>query len=883
MSQDAPVSSAATASSAATGPRPGADAIVGLTERDAAQRLAVDGPNLLAVDQRRGLAALAGEVVREPMFLLLLGAGAVYLLMGERNEALVLLGFVLIIMLVTVLQERRTEHALDALRELSGPRAQVLRDGQLRAVPGHAVVRGDVLMLAEGDRVAADGELLQAHELALDESLLTGESEPVAKGLPSADARPVLVYAGTLVVAGQGVIRVIATGRRTELGAIGQSLQHIALQASPLQQEIARLTRRLTVVGVSLSLLLSLLVWSLRADWLSALLAGITLAMSVLPQELPVILIVFLALGARRLAQQQVLTRRLNAIETLGETTLLCVDKTGTLTENRMQVSELWAEGQSVVIALPPPVLLADPPAFVLSDAHAELLQVALLASETAPHDPMERALHGLADEVLAEAQALHRQWSLLREYELSPELRAMSHLWRIDADSHDVVASKGAPEAMAELCHLPPSQRERIAQQTAEMASRGLRVLGVARARHPQTRQWPEAQHDFDFVFLGLVGLADPLRAEVPAAVAECGRAGIRVVMITGDHPQTARAIALRAGIPAGQVLTGAELAEMDAITLLARVQPVQVFARVSPQQKLALVQAFKTHGEVVAMTGDGVNDAPALKAAHIGIAMGGRGTEVAREAASLVLLNDQFSAILGAIRLGRRIFANLRQAMVYTLAVHLPIVALSILPLLLGLPALLGPIHIAFLELLIAPIGSLLFESNPAHPQLMQEPPRSARESLLTPPQLLLSLAMGSVVSLVVLLFYRQQLQVGLALPSARAAAFALLVLASVLMALPLRSIDTHWRSMFVGLGGVAVGIAAGSVLALMLALGLPGLAGAFGFALPSFKALALCLLLALCTLLLLSLLKQWLGLKAEGGRTRLPRSVSGAARGD
>jgi Ca2+-transporting ATPase len=261
----------------------------------------------------------------------------------------------------------------------------------------------------------------------------------------------------------------------------------------------------------------------------------------------------------------------------------------------------------------------------------------------------------------------------------------------------------------------------------------------------------------------------------------------------------------------------------------------------------------------------------------------MGGRGTEVAREAASLVLLNDQFSAILGAIRLGRRIFANLRQAMVYTLAVHLPIVALSILPLLLGLPALLGPIHIAFLELLIAPIGSLLFESNPAHPQLMQEPPRSARESLLTPPQLLLSLAMGSVVSLVVLLFYRQQLQVGLALPSARAAAFTLLVLASVLMALPLRSIDTHWRSMFVGLGGVAVGIAAGSVLALMLALGLPGLAGAFGFALPSFKALALCLLLALCTLLLLSLLKQWLGRKAEGGRTRLPRSVSGAARGD
>ena len=498
----------------------------------AAARLRDEGPNELGLSQRRTLRDIAWEVLREPMFGLLLGAGAIYLAMGDTREALILLGFVFIIMGITALQERRTDKALDALRDLSSPRALVLRGGQAVRVPGREVVREDVLLLAEGDRVPADGVLLQAHELATDESMLTGESEAVPK-----QASTGRVFAGTLVVSGQGLVRVDAVGRQTEMGRIGVSLQTITLAASPLRDEVARLTRRLVVIALMLSVALMALFWLLRGGWLEAMLAGITLAMGLLPQEFPVIMIVFFALAARRLAAQQVLTRRLNAIETLGQTTVLCVDKTGTLTRNRRAVATLAIDGEELdTESLPPGDL---PETF-----HA-LLEVALLASETEPHDPMEQALHRLAADHLAGTEHLHPQWTLARKYELSPELLAMSHLWRSATEPHDVVASKGAPEAVAALCHLPDARRERIMAHAARLADRGLRVLGVARATHRNDQDWPGVQHDFAFEWVGLVGFADPLRPEVPEAMAQCRRAGIRVVMITGDHPRTARAIA--------------------------------------------------------------------------------------------------------------------------------------------------------------------------------------------------------------------------------------------------------------------------------------------------------------------------------------------------
>jgi Ca2+-transporting ATPase len=821
----------------------GAQTESGLDAATAAARLAAEGANELGPSAARSLGAIAWEVAREPTFVLLLASGAIYLAMGDAHEALALLGFVLVIMGITISQERRTDNTLEALRDMSSPRALVIRSGQALRIAGREVVRGDLMLLSEGDRVPADGELLQAHELALDESLQTGESQPVSK--TGQDK----VLAGTLVVRGQGLVRVTATGAKTALGLIGQSLRDIAAEPSPLRDEISRLMRRLLMLGLALSLALAWLFWLLRGDALQAVLAGITLAMSIMPQEFAVIMIVFLALGARRLAASHVLTRRLNAIETLGTTSVLCVDKTGTLTQNRMALAALCVGDELLDVAalLHPNRLPASP----LPENFHELLEYAVLASELAPHDPMEQALHQFAGLHFAGTGRLHPDWLLAREYELSAEQLVMSHLWQIGTGANDVVAAKGAPEAVAALCQLPAPQRARLAAQAAQMADRGLRVLGVAKALHHSAERWPEAQAAFEFEFVGLLGLADPLRPEVPEAVAQCQRAGIRVVMITGDHARTAAAIASQAGIAGAQVLTGAEIEALapQALAALLNHGPtrtsaaapalhaqVNVFARVTPQQKLKLIEAFKAAGHVVAMTGDGVNDAPALKAAHIGVAMGQRGTDVAREAASLVLLQDDFTAIVGAIRLGRRIFANLRQAMVYTLAVHVPIIGLTMLPVLFGLPLLLAPLHIAFLELVIDPACSIVFEAEQGRGEgqaLMAQPPRLYGEPLIDRQHVLEALLQGIWVVLMVMGLDIWLLAQGSSAGDVRTASFVALVTANAVLIFPTRSRCGNWRQLFTGLSATPLWVLAATLSALVAVTGVPVVASAFDFA--------------------------------------------------
>ena len=801
----------------------------GLDPATAAARLLAEGPNQIGPRERRKLGAIALEVAREPMFVLLLASGSIYLAMGDPHEAAALLGFVLIIMTITVMQERRTDNTLDALGDLSSPRARVMRGGELLRIAGQELVRGDLLVLAEGDRVAADGEVLQAHELAVDESLQTGESEPVAKLVGSK------VQAGTLAVRGQGLVRVTATGPHTALGRMGRALLDIKVEPSPLRSEVGRLTRRLTVVGVLLSLLLAGLFWLLRGDGLAAILAGITLAMGLLPQELAVIMIVFFALGARRLAARQVLTRRLNAIETLGATTVLCVDKTGTLTQNRMALAALWVDDQTWE---------AGP----LPEAFHALVAYAVLASEIEPHDPMERALHDFAAVHLRGSEHLHPDWSLAREYELSTELLVMSHGWQQAESDHHLVAAKGAPEAVAALCHLTGLQQASVVAHAAQLAGQGLRVLGVAKASHHGSQAWPEQQTAFAFEFVGLLGLADPLRPEVPTAVAQCHRAGIRVVMITGDHARTALAVARQAGIPSQQILSCADvqlLPEADLARLLQPVsldhgspgEAVNVFARVTPSQKLKLVQAFKSAGEVVAMTGDGVNDAPALKAAHIGIAMGQRGTDVAREAASLVLLKDDFTAILAAIELGRRIYANLRQAAAYTLAVHVPIVGVTLLPMLFGLPLVLAPLHIAFVELVIDPACSIVFEAEQSaagNTALMTQPPRTRAEPLLASDQVLQALLHGALITLLVTGLYAGMLASGSDVGSARAASFVALVTANAALIFPNRCRHGAWRQLFTDLSATPLWVLAATAAGLLTVTWVPAFAKALGFTL-------------------------------------------------
>jgi len=789
----------------------------GLSSAEATRRLAADGPNELGDAHRRALGATVVEVVREPMFLLLIAAGIVYFLIGDRFEAMVLTGFVLVIMAITIFQQRRTDNALAALRDMSSPRALVMRDGVMQRIAGRDVVRGDLLMLQEGDRVPADGTLLSAHDLAIDESMLTGESLPLPK------SRAHTVYAGTLVTQGQGTVEVSVTGSHTEMGRIGKSLDKIDLPSSPLRDEITRLTQRIAAVGVALALILVAIYWVARDNLPEAVLAGIALAMSLLPQEFPVIMIIFFAFAARRLGKLDVLTRRLDAIETLGETSVLCVDKTGTLTQNRMQVVALCPTDATD--------LAQSEVGNALSMAQQTLLQHALLASEITPHDAMEKAIHQLVNQPAHISLRTATAWTLAHEYELSPQLPAMTHVWH--TGERYLVAMKGAPELVAAMCHLPQEQRDSVADNVAQFAERGLRVLGVARANHQNDQAWPITPHGFDFEWLGLIAFADPLRDEVPAAIAQCQGAGIRIVMITGDHPRTALAIANAAGIPTARVLLGSDLEQMDISTLTTAARDVNVFARVKPHQKLALVEALKQAGEVVAMTGDGVNDAPALKAAHIGVAMGQRGTDVAREASALVLLRDDFDSIVQAIRTGRRTFANMRQAMIYTLAVHIPVVGLSILPVLFGLPLLLTPLHIAFLELVIDPACSIVFEAENSDDSLMQQAPRRTTEPLLSITDAMQSIGFGTLTTAVCFAAYYLLLDADQPERTAAALAFVLLVAANTALILPSRSRKHGWGALWQGLPRVSLAVMGTTLAGLWLVTQVAPIAVAFRFA--------------------------------------------------
>jgi Ca2+-transporting ATPase len=736
------------------------------------------------------------------MFALLLGGGLIYLLLGDLKEALILLVYAIMSVVITVIQETRTERVLEALRDLTSPRALVIRENVRKRIAGREVARGDLVVLAEGDRVPADSVLVQARDLQADESLLTGESVAVRKiaaaGIPSSRPRPggddlPFLYSGTLVVRGSGVAHVVATGPRSEIGKIGQSLNTLETEPPRLQVQTARLVRLAALGGAAISVTAVVLYGTMRGGWLDAVLAGITIGMSMLPEEFPVVLTVFMAMGAWRISKARVLTRRAASIETLGSATVLCTDKTGTLTQNRMSIIELQLPGGEL-FRLDDVIDATAPGNF------QELAIYGLLASAPEPFDPMEKAFHELASSGLKVADGLPGpDWKLAHSYGLRPDLLATTQLWQKDEGTAIfVVAAKGAPETIGRLCGLGQSELDGLRQAVDAMATEGLRVLGVAKAAH-EGECWPESQRDFQFKYLGLVGFADPLRASVPAAVRECRSAGIRVVMITGDYPATARIIGQQAGLDVSQVLTGEAIEHLDDVELARRTRTASVFARIMPEQKLRIVQALKADGEIVAMTGDGVNDAPSLKAAHIGVAMGGRGTDVAREASSIVLLDDDFGSIVTAIRLGRRIYDNVRKAMAFIFAVHVPIAGLALLPLVFGLPVIFGPIHIAFLEMVIDPACSLAFEAETDEEDVMRRKPRAPDEPLFSWPLIGWSvlqggLAFGLVGAIFIIGLYR-----GMPEDEVRALTFFSLVLSIISLILVNRTFSTSLIAAF------------------------------------------------------------------------------------
>lgn len=802
--------------------------VVGLHPAEAARRLLEYGPNVLPGGASKSMFAIVASVLVEPMFLMLLVAGGLYLALGNRAEAAFLLSFVFVVIGITLAQESKTQRALESLRELSAPRALVIRAGEEVRIPGRDVVPGDVLVLHEGDRIAADALLLQG-QLDVNESLLTGEAAPCVK-LPRDGAG--LLFASTVVTKGVGVAEVSATADATAVGRIGEALASTTEAVSGLQRASRKLIRFLTAGGLLLAGMYCLLGWLWDGHgFLQSMLAGIALAMAILPEEIPVILTVFLALGAWRISKRKVLTRRVSAVESLGAISVLAVDKTGTLTQNRMRVAELAADHRAFV----------DEGADDLPETFHELVEFAMLATPIDPFDPMEKAIQSFGLRWLTGTEHVHAEITSEFEYGLSPEILAMTRVFHDSSPSRHRLATKGAPEAVADLCHLPQDRRDEILHEVEAMAERGLRVLGVARGEWEGTA-WPQSQHEFTFRFLGLVGFEDPPRPEVAEAIAECRAAGVRILMLTGDHPATARAIARKVGLSERpEIISGAEMDTLDDEALRERMRHVDLCARMLPVQKLRLVQLLRQGGAVVAMTGDGVNDAPALKAADVGIAMGERGTDVAREAAALVLLDDSFASIVAAIRQGRRIFDNITKATRFVFAVHVPIIALALVPTLLHWPALLVPVLIVLLELMIDPACSIVFEAEPEAANVMLRPPRSPSESPFAGNNVFHAVLQGSGFAAVLLLGYGLLLTRSADPAQARTAVFFALVAGVFLLTLANRdpsrfllagmTAGNPWiLRMFVG------------VLAMLVAMiGIPLFRTLMGLAMPDMATLA------------------------------------------
>lgn len=805
--------------------------ITGLSEKEVSERLQKYGYNELPSTEKRGFWGIMQDVIKEPMFLLLMACGSIYLILGDFQEGLMLMGFVVVIIGITFYQERKTENTLETLRDLSSPRAQVIRQGKKKRIAGRNVVQGDILILEEGDRVPADSVILSCSNLLINESLLTGESVPVRKipcggvikiDRPGGDGIP-SVYSGTMVVQGQGIAQVINTGLYTEMGKIGKSLRTLQTEDKELQKESRMLVRNMAIIGAFLCAVVIIVYGLTRFNWINGFLAGITLAMAILPEEIPVVLTIFLALGAWRISQKRVLTRRSHAIQAIGSATVLCVDKTGTLTLNEMKVNKIFAQNEFYEV---------NPKQSPLPEKFHELVEFSILASQRDPFDPMEISLKKLGKDTLSDTEHLHDDWTIVREYPLSAELLAMSHVWNSPDGKDYIIAAKGAPEAIADLCHLNEEETDQMKQNVTSMAEEGLRVLGVAKAAF-QEMELPGKQHDFVFNFLGLIGFLDPVRPQVKPAVQECYDAGIRVVMITGDYVGTALNIAERIGFKAeGNPITGLELDEMSDEDLKKRIGDVNIFARVVPEQKLRIVEALKSRGEVVSMTGDGVNDAPALKSAQIGISMGGRGTDVARESSALVLLDDDFFSIVSAVKMGRRIFDNLKKATSYIFAVHVPIVGMSVIPVLFQWPLVLFPVQIVFLELIIDPACSIVFEAEPAEKDVMKRPPRSLNEPIFDWKMIGLSILQGISVLIVVLAIYLISLNQGQNVEEARALCFTTLIIANLALILTNRSWSSTIIDNLKSPNRALWWVIGGALIFLALVLYIPQLQSLFSF---------------------------------------------------
>jgi Ca2+-transporting ATPase len=731
------------------------------------------GINELEYKERKRYIQLLLDVLKEPMFLLLLTCGIIYFIIGEFSEAVILLFWVIMVVFITFYQYSKAEKALAELKKLAISNAHVIRDGVQISIPSREIVPKDILIIHQGDRIPADGEIIEASNLSVDESILTGESLPVEKKEMNQYPEKSTVYGGTLVVSGRAFIKVSHTGKNSEFGKIGKSLKEIEIVPDKLQREMRGIVNRLFVLGALFSVFVIISYYLTRGDFIQSLLNGIATAMAMLPEEFPVVLTVFLSIGAWRLSKINLLTRKPSAIENLGSITALCSDKTGTITENKMIVSSIYIQNELISFD-----------EFQSKKAQiTPLIEASFFASHAQTIDPMERAIEACYKTIQLN---LNKPLQLVKEYLITHEMTAMTRVLKTE-DQHLIVYSKGAPETILSLCKMEEVDQKRILEIVNDQARKGQRILAVAKTAW-LTAELPNKQADFLLDFLGLIGFEDPIRQDVPKAIEECKEAGIRVIMITGDYPSTAESIAKKAGIiEVDSILTGSDLEKMDDQELGLKIKSIHVFARIVPNQKLRIIKALQSNGEIVAMTGDGVNDAPALKAADVGIAMGDKGTDVARESAALILLDDRFSTIVAAIRSGRKIMDNLEKAMTYILAVHVPIVGLTLLPaFFLELPIILLPMHIVVLELMIDPICSLAFESEKEEKNLMKRPPKNPRLTFFGRDKVLKSILIGLLLFLFTTLVYFGSLHFGFAANEIRTLTFSMLIFCDIFLVL-------------------------------------------------------------------------------------------------
>lgn len=824
---------------------------IGINQRQADEILQKDGFNELPSQKKQNALAIFFDVIREPMLLLLVVAGAVYLLMGDLQDALMLLTFIAFVVGITFYQKRKTEKTLDALRDLSSPRALVIRSEKQEIIPGREIVNGDIIIIREGDRIPADAVILSCENLYVDESLLTGESVPVRKiegheklkiKRPGGN-ETAFVYSGSLVVNGRGIAKVLCTGINTEIGKIGKSLELITDNNTRLNKEISKVAGWLGIFGVFVCIVFILVYYLTRGNFLEGFLAGLALSMSMLPEEFPVVLIIFLTLGAWRISKKQVLTRHAAAIETLGAATVLCADKTGTLTMNKMKLVALYSKDEFFEIK--------KNKKNILSKKFEKLLESGLLSGQQDPFDPIEKEIKRTCKEYLIGEKKYLEGLSLIKEYPLSKELVALSHVWKTKDDDY-LIVSKGSPEAILDLCHFDAEKRSKLLKIVNGMSDRGLRVLGTARAIFAYD-ELPSSQHDFQFEFVGFLGFVDPPRDKVELAIKEAYQAGMRVIMITGDYPGTAKFVARKIGIKnPEQFITGEEISNMQPDKFREKIAGVNIFARTAPEQKLQIISALKNNDEIVVMTGDGVNDAPALKAADIGISMGERGTDVAREASDLVLLNDDFSSIVDAVRLGRRVYDNLKKATGYILAVHIPIAGMSLLPLFFNFPVVLLPAHIAFLELIIDPACSTVFECEKESADIMNRPPRNINDSIFNKKSVLISLIQGIGVLLVTFLVFLYAVKTGRSEEEARSFAFVSLVLSNIVLIIVNLSWHNNIYKILLAGNKILFIVIGGAISCLLVVLYAPFFSKLFHMAPISLKEFALIGIASLASLL-------------------------------